>query len=65
MNKETRLNWLKDQHEKHQQKTQELPAGEIPVSDQDIKETVEELDSFTEYSRDQHSNSEALTSDEK
>jgi len=64
MDKATRLELLRKIGEEHRQK-EELEFGDgLPLSDADIKETVEELDGFREYARDRHSDSEALTSDE-
>jgi hypothetical protein len=59
MTKEERLQMIKDRH----QASQDV-VGEIPISKREIRETVEELDSFREYARDRKTESEALTSDE-
>jgi len=61
MNKEARLEMIKNRFRKL--KEAELFIG-IPMTKRDIKETVEELDSFQEHQRDKKSNQMALTSDE-
>lgn len=64
MDKATRLELLRKIGEEHRQKEELIFAEGIPLTDEDIKETVGELDGFREYARDRHSDSEALTSDE-
>jgi hypothetical protein len=59
MDKQARLAWIKQRHEASQD-----AVGELPISKREIRETVEELDSFREYARDRKTNSEVLTSDE-
>lgn len=48
---------------RHDLETKEC-FGELHLSKGDIKETIEELDSFREYERDKKTESEVLTSDE-
>lgn len=64
MDKTTRLQLLKQLGENRRQKEELEFADGIPLSDADVRETVGELDGFREHSRDQHSASEALNSDE-
>lgn len=59
MTKEERLAYMKERFPQL-----EDSIGEIPLSKRDIRESVEELDSFREHTRDQVSQREALTSDE-
>lgn len=42
----------------------ENAVGELPISDREIQEEVEEWDSYREFRRDQQTSREALTSDE-
>lgn len=60
MTKEERLAWIKQRHEASQD-----AVGKLPISKREIRETVEELDSFREFQRDKQTASEALTSDER
>ena len=59
MTKEERLAYMKERFPQL-----EDSIGEIPLSKRDIRESVEELDSFREHTRDRVSQREGLTSDE-
>jgi len=59
MTKEERLAYMKERFPKI-----EDDLGEVPLFKRDIVESVEELDSFREHTRDRVSQREALTSDE-
>lgn len=61
LTKEQRRDLIKQRHEA----MVDIEAfGEIPLSKEQIVETVGELDGFREHQRDQLSDSEFLTSDE-
>jgi len=62
MNKEDRLKWIKTRHQAHIESDDQF--GELPISKREIKETVEEMDSFREFQQSEHSAKETLTSDE-
>jgi len=48
----------------HYEGTTENAVGELPISKQEIKESVRELDSFQEFDHTKKSESDVLTSDE-
>jgi len=62
LTKEQRRNLIKQRHEAM---VDAEACGEIPLSKQEIVETVGELDAFREHQRDEQTNSEFLTSDEQ
>ena len=63
-----RRNLIKSRHiaiqQTHYNGLQENAVGEIPISKQEIKETVHEMDSFQEFDRTKKTENDALTSDE-
>lgn len=62
MNKTERMVYMQ---KRFPQLEETMSDAVIPISKREIRETVEDLDAFREYQRDQVSGSEALTSDEK
>ncbi len=60
MDKAARLAYMK----KRFPQLEAMSDAVIPLSRRDIRESVEDLDSFREYKRDQQTAKEALTSDE-
>ena len=62
MDKNKRMDYMR---KRFPQLEESLGDAVVPLTKRDIKETVEELDAFREFQRDQRTSKEALTSDEK
>jgi hypothetical protein len=60
MNKEARLQLIKSRFEKKREEVE--GGGDIPLTQEAVNETVNELDSFQEFHR--HASKTHLTSDE-
>lgn len=59
MTKQERLAWIRQRCD-----PLENAVGELPVSNVEIREEMEKLDSFREFQRGLQASKEALTSDE-